>query len=431
MMDTRQIMSQTLQALLDRGADKVALWLTERTKQEFNIIYKELNLLRTVESQSLSLIVIKDQKQATTSLNQFDPDSVAHAVDEVMSAVQSSNADPAFDISPFQEPQSFTDGPMSMDTDLIVKRLTEFSESMRKDYPSVYYDAILSYNQSCNRYLNSNGVDFSITRGFYGFTTMFTAKEGKRMSSFNYTSFEAAHLDNPLLDYNFTGELMRQITQQTSTSPIPQNFEGEVILAPFVAGELLESLIGQQFGSSGLLTNSSRFPDHLEQQVLDAKLSVYNKPTDSRLAIKGFVSNDGFLGKAAPIIENGVLKHYPIGLFTANKVGKARTIGDADNIVVEAGSTPLSQMIQSIREGVLCMRASFGNPNPNGDLSAVLKNSYYIKDGAIQYPISESMMSLNLIDIFNNIVDISSETFNTGSSILPYIQVKGAAISRK
>ena len=31
-MDTRQIMSQALQALLDKGADKVALWLTEKTK---------------------------------------------------------------------------------------------------------------------------------------------------------------------------------------------------------------------------------------------------------------------------------------------------------------------------------------------------------------------------------------------------------------
>ena len=132
-MDTRQIMSQALQALLDKGADKVALWLTEKTKEEFNIVYKELNLLRSVESQNFNLIVIKDQKQATTTLNQFDPESVAKAVEEVMANVLSSNADPAFDISPYQEPQTFTDGPMEMDADLIVKRLEEFNQAMRND----------------------------------------------------------------------------------------------------------------------------------------------------------------------------------------------------------------------------------------------------------------------------------------------------------
>ena len=430
-MDTRQIMSQTMQALLDKGAGKVALWFSETTQEEFSIVYKQLNLLRTVVRQNLSLIVIKDQKQASTNLNQIDPASVAKAVEEVMAAVESSNADPAFDISPYQKPQAFSDGPLKMDTDKIVARLEEFIHAMLERYPSIAYDAVLAHNHSQQIYMNSNGVDLAVDRGYYRFNTMFTAKEGRHMSSFNYTSFETQDLDKPMLDYNFTDELMRQITQQTTTRPIPKNFTGDVIMFPFVTAELLDCLISQQFGPSGLLTNSSKFPDHLGQRVLDAKLSVYNKPADSRIAIKDYLASDGFVAKDAPIIANGVLMNYPIDLFTANKVGKTRTLGVPDNTVVEAGSTPLAAMIASISEGVLCMRASFGNPNPNGDLSSVIKNSYYIKDGAIQYPISESMMSLNLIDIFNNIVDISAETINTGMSIYPYMQVKGVAISRK
>jgi predicted Zn-dependent protease len=235
---------------------------------------------------------------------------VAKAVEEVMANVLSSNADPAFDISPYQEPQTHGRS-HAMDADLIVKRLEEFNAAMRKDYPSVYYDAILSHTRARYQFLNSNGVDFCQNWGYYGFTTMFTAKDGKQMSSFNYTSFETSELDNPLLDYNFTAELMRQITQQTLTQPIPQNFTGEVLLCPFVTGELLDSLISQQFGSSGLLTNSSRFPDHVGQRVLDARLSVYNKPSDPRLAIKDMVTSDGYVAQEGAIIENGVLKHYP------------------------------------------------------------------------------------------------------------------------
>lgn len=430
-MEKRQIMKGIITTLQERGADKIELWLSNRSKEEFNIVYKELNLLRTVESQSLSLAVIKDQKQASTSLNQFDEASIQAAIAEIMSAVESSNADPAFDISPMQPPQVFCDGPAQMDTDKLVFRLNEFTEAMKQDFPHVFFDASLSFNSATTFYLNSNGVDFEINSASYSFMTMFTAKIGRKMSSFNYTGFDVANLDQPLLEINFTREMMRQISEQTAPTAIPQNFTGDVILAPMVSAELLDTLVNQQFGSGGLLTNSSRFPDHIGKKILDAKLTAYLKPTDARLANKSFITNDGFVSQAAAIIEQGVLKHYPITLYAANKVGKPRTIGYAENLIVEAGSESLADMIRSIKEGVLCMRASFGSPNPNGDMSSVLKNSYYIKDGAIAFPISETMMSLNLVDAFNNIKEISSETMNWGTSIFPYIQIGEVAISRK
>lgn len=430
-MDKRQIMKGIIATLQERGADKIELWLSNRSKEEFNIVYKELNLLRSVESQSLSLTVIQDQKKADTRINQFDEASIQAAINELMTAVESSNADPAFDISPMQAPQVFCDGPTQMDTDKLVFRLNEFAKAMKQDFPNVFFDASLSFNSATVFYLNSNGVDFEMRSASYSFMTMFTAKIGRKMSSFNYTGFDITNLDQPLMDINFTREMMRQISEQTETSAIPRNFTGDVILAPMVSADLLDTLVNQQFGSGALLTNSSRFPDHIGKKILDAKLTVYIKPIDARLATKNFITPDGFVSQEAAIIEQGVLKHYPIILYAANKVGKPRTIGYTENLIVEAGSEALADMIKSIKEGILCMRASFGSPNPNGDMSSVLKNSYYIKDGAIAFPISETMMSLNLVDVFNNIRNISSETMNWGPSIFPYIQIGEVAISRK
>jgi len=430
-MDKRKLMADTIAALLQKGADKASIWLTTKTQDEFNIIYKELNLLRTVESQGLSVTVIKDQKQAGTRINQFDPSSVEQAINDVMAAVETSQPDPAFDISPMQPPQAFTDGPQHMDADKIAMRMNEFIQTMKQDFPCVHFDASLSFNRVQAMYMNSNGVDLAEDVNLYYFMTMFTAKIGSKMSSFNYIDFEMANLDTPLLEMNNTRELMRQIAEQTEAKVIPENFSGEVILSPTVLGGLLYTLIMQQFSSSGLLTNSSRFPDHIGQKVLDAKLTVSNLPTDNRMANKNFVNGDGFPTVTAPIIEQGVLRHYPINLFTANKIGKPRTMGPAENYVVEAGDMPLAAMIANVREGILCMRASYGQPNAFGELSAVLKNSYYIKDGKVQYPINETMMSLNLVDIFNNILAISAETFNSGSMILPYMTVGGVALSRK
>lgn len=430
-MIKREELKQLITRLQDRGAEKVTLSAWSSSEEEFNLIYKELNLLRSVEKQGLNIVVIKDQKQANTSLNQWDEAALSTALDDLMIALESSTADPAFDIAPYQEAESFFEGPKELDAGKVVLRLEEFAHSMKQDFTSLSFDATLTYEKRHEHYLNSNGVDFEVTAAAYGFNTMFTAKEGAKMSSMNYTYFALSDLDKPLMEINFTRELMRQICQQVNTSPIPVSFTGDIILSPTVASDLVYTLIQQQLGSSALITKSSRFPDHLGQKIFDEKLCVFNKPTDERLATSSFYSSDGFRASEHPVIENGVLKHYPITLYAANKTGKQRTMGPADNLVIEAGDSSLKDMIRNVKQGILCMRASFGSPNAYGDMSSVLKNSYYIENGELKYPISETMMSLNLVDAFNKIKAISRETVNFGSTIFPYLCLGDIFVSPK
>ncbi len=70
-------------------------------------------------------------------------------------------------------------------------------------------------------------------------------------------------------------------------------------------------------------------------------------------------------------------------------------------------------------------------PSANGDFSGVAKNSYYIEDGEIKYPVSEVMVSGNLTELFQNIIEISKERINFGTSIYPYIHTSGVTISGK
>ncbi len=86
-------------------------------------------------------------------------------------------------------------------------------------------------------------------------------------------------------------------------------------------------------------------------------------------------------------------------------------------------------MISGIDKGILLSRFSGGSPSDNGDFSGVAKNSYYIENGEIKYPISETMISGNIFQMLNDIKDISKETINDGSSIYPWIQFSGLTIS--
>ena len=63
------------------------------------------------------------------------------------------------------------------------------------------------------------------------------------------------------------------------------------------------------------------------------------------------------------------------------------------------------------------------------EISPVWQNSYYIENGRIQYPVSETMISGNLIEMMHNIIDISQERVNYGSGIYPWIGFSGVTIS--
>lgn len=429
-MNPRELLDSILHKLKAKGADKVSLRYDAETDEEFNIIYKELNLLRTVETNSVALGVIKDAKQASTRLNQFDAASLDRAVEEVMQAVENSNPDPAFDISPLDE-GSWTDGELEPDPDRVIRRLQEFISQVKNRFPSIQFDGGLTHQKNHSTYLNSNGAWFEHRNGAYKFNTIFTAKQGRKTSSMNYSFFAVPNLDRELLKINFTEELIRQTTEQVETKPVPANFTGDLIVSPYFANELAWTFIQSQIGSGGLLNKTSKFPDHLGQRILDEKLNILHQPEHPELCYPGRFSEDGFRLSPAPIIENGILRNYPISLYAANKTGKQRSVGPNLNLVIPAGPQSLQQLIATVKEGVLCMRASFGGANANGDFSGVLKNSYYLRDGKISHPISETMFSGNIIEMLNNVAGISSETFNLGDSILPYLQIRDLFISRK
>jgi PmbA protein len=120
-----------------------------------------------------------------------------------------------------------------------------------------------------------------------------------------------------------------------------------------------------------------------------------------------------------------------VTLYGSNKTGfpKAENMGDC--YMIEPGDMALEEMIQSTPRGVLLGRFSGGNPSQNGDFSGVAKNSFYIENGQIQYPISETMVSGNIVEMLNNIEQISKERNNDGFQCLPWIQVNGITISGK
>lgn len=431
-MRSREILSYCMDSLGNKGAAKYECVLTETKKYEMNVETMEMSLFRTTFDTKLQLTAIKANKKGSITINKTDTESIDQAVEKVFELMETSNEDPAYDIAPKQEPREFSSGGSDPDFDKMYSRLSSFLGSVKKDYPQILLiQAILDFQHSVKHFVNSNGVDYTSRKGVYNFSTWFSSKEGQKTSSFNGTGISVRELDKELLDCGSLRSVLEQSVQHLDARPFAGKFVGDIIITPECLNDFLSMYAGVFLRDNSLIAGTSRLKDKLNETVASPKLTVHSKPASQEISNGYFVTPDGFAAENVTIIDKGVLKSFLLSLYGANKTGKERSKTAGGAYVVDPGEKSFDEIIKGVDKGLLVARYSGGNPNSNGDFSGVAKNSFYIENGEIKYPVTETMIAGNLLEVFQNIKDISRERIDFGTAILPWICSTGVTISGK
>lgn len=431
-MKMKDLTRQGLDALQASGAEKAVCSVSHGEQHELTANTGKISLMRTTYEAAVGMSAIIDGRRGAASANKTTPQDLERLARETVGIAQASPPDPAYDIADRQEPQVFQRGPNAPDRDLMFSRFQEFLDTSRERYPSVIIEeAVLQFNCGTTHLVNTNGVEFSITTGLYGFSAMFTAKDGRRTSSFNGTSFSALSLDRPLIETGSVDRLLRESSEQLDPRPISDTFVGDLILTPESLAGFLRSFTGVFLRDGAIIAGTSRLKDKIGHTVAAPCLTVRDLPLAPELAINHFVTADGFLAKDQTIIDHGILKTFLLSLYGARKTGHPRSVSDGISYVVDAGAAAYGDLLRSVPRGVVLGRFSGGSPGESGDFSGVAKNSYYVEDGEVRHPLTETMISSNLIDMFQNITAVSAERIDYGSTILPWVRCRGVTISGK
>jgi PmbA protein len=425
-MDGREFAEEALVALEKRGFAKNHVRVTATERHELEAEFGRPSLLRTTHDASVTLVGIVDDKRGTISVNRLSDDVLSEAVESLWEVASGSQPDPANDIAPSQPASTFDAGPAAPDAELMYRRLTELLAHARDAYPTLTVrQSAVDFTAETDWQLNSNGVDYTSRRGRYGVQAMFSAKEGERVSSFNHTSFICTDLDAPLRDCATTDALMRQSTEQVHTRKTPAKFTGDLIITP----ECLSSFLGfllERISDAAMIAGTSLYRGKLGEAVAASGVTLRSMPRD--LPAGYFVTNDGFEARNATVLDNGVLKSYLLGLYGANKTGFDRA--DTGGCwVMDPGEHTLDELMQEVERGILITRFSGGRPNDRGDFSGIAKNSYYIENGTVQYPVTETMISGNMAELLRNIAGVTRERANFGHRVLPWVRVSGIGVS--
>lgn len=430
MMGTKELNHYALRALEQAGAEKAEAVITRTEKTEMNLENDALKLIRTTVDHHLRLTALQEQRRGSILLNKIDRPTVDSAVKDVMTVTASSAPDPAHDIAAFQPPKEFNKGEAAPDLDLMYQRFKAFTQEVAVEFPRiVLLNAHLDFTRHTTYFQNSNGVDFTINQGAYGFSVTFSAQERDSSSSFNYSGFSTLNLEDDLLNGGSLRILLAQANQGGTPQKAPGKFTGDVIITPDCLADFLHYLLAITITDGPLITGTSPFQHKLEERVASPLLTVASRPVAPEISSGYFITSDGYEAQNAVIIEDGVLKTFLLSQYGANKTGLSRAANDGGAFVVSPGHQPLTDLVKGVKKGLLLNRFSGGNPSPNGDFSGVAKNSFYLEDGAVQYPLIETMIAGNLITLFQAIVAVSQERINFGYALLPWIHAQGVTIS--
>ncbi|MEX0942561.1 MAG: metallopeptidase TldD-related protein [Pseudomonadales bacterium] len=424
----QSLAEQSLASIKRAGFEKAACRVSADELHELQAETGAINLFRTNFETDIRLIGIDEGRRASLSINKTDEAALGAAVNDLKTMAAGANPDPAYDIAEGQPREDFAAGIESPDYDAMYDRVVEFQKYAHSAYPQLNIrSAAITFSKRRTCYLNSNEVAFTSRRGQYQVSVTFSSKEGADTSSMMYTGYSSYDLETPVQDATNVDTLLRQSTEQVRTRHIPGKFVGDLIIAP----NCLMSFLGFLTARIGdaMISGTSIYEGKLGEMVASPPLSVHAMPVSDDIASGYWVTGDGYKAENSTIVEKGRLMTYLLSLYGANRMGLARAVNAGGCYVVDPGEQDYKSMIENVSEGILITRFSGGRPNDRGDFSGVAKNSYYIKDGELAYPIKETTISGNLALLLQSIEGISRERLNFGSSILPWVRATGITVS--
>ncbi len=182
------------------------------------------------------------------------------------------------------------------------------------------------------------------------------------------------------------------------------------------AADLIGSFVSAVSGGA-LYRRSSFLLDSLGSQVFAPIVSIREDPHIPRARGSAPFDNEGVATAPRDVVQNGVVRGYFLGSYSARKLGMTSTgnAGGSHNLVVAHGDDDLAALLRRMGRGLLVTEQLGHGVNPvTGDYSRGAAG-FWVEDGAIAFPVEEITIAGNLKDIYRDIVAIGRDVDRRGS----------------
>jgi PmbA protein len=292
--------------------------------------------------------------------------------------------------------------------------------------------AELSSFQGSGLYANSNGLIATQKGTRHSLNCSVIAKDAREMqTAYDYTTaLDSQDLQTP----EVLGKNAAKLALEKLNSSAVNSQKCPIIFTSKVSGALFAKLLsalsgGAQYKKSTFLLNS------LDALVLPDKISLLENPhAQKTLGAKAF-DLDGVLKRRQYFVQDGRVKSYIMGQYSANQMGLKTTAnaGGVNNIIVKHSfDESLTDLIKTMHQGLVVTEMMGQGVNGiTGDYSRGA-SGFWVENGQISHAVSNVTIAGNLKTMLLGIESIANDVdyrnnIKVGSVLIKQMTLAGKA----
>ena len=431
----RNIAQDMLDYAKQRGASAASVDVSEGFGQGVTVRHGAVETIEYNRDKGLAITVYIGQQRGNASTSDFSPQAMRDTVDAALSIARYTAKDDCSGLP---------------DADMLALDCTDMDLYHPWDLP---VDAAIALAQQCEqaaldtdqRINNSEGATVNLHEAQFvsanslGFIGGFPSSRHSLSCAVIAGQDDAMERDywyavardaKELPDVRQIGRIAAERTvrrlnaRQLKTMQVPVLFE-----APIASG-LLGSFVNAVSGGS-LYRKSSFLLDQLDKTVFATHINITDVPDIPKGLASSPFDNEGVLTRRRVIVENGVLRGYFLGSYSARKLGLRSTgnAGGSHNLILQSGALDFAGLLNTMSSGLLVTELlGQGINTVTGDYSRGAAG-FWVENGEIQYPVQEITIAGNLKDMYRNIVAVGNDVLVQGSRQCGSILVEGMTIA--
>lgn len=433
----KELSQEILKEAKRLGADQAEVGIAANKGFTVSAHGGEVETVEYHQDKIVDITVFFKQRMGSASLSDLSTKAINDAVSAACHIAKFTDRDPSAGLA--EKDQLAFEYPhlkMALPWHITVEQAIELAcqcerEALNFDKRITRAEAIeVSTSDAWHLYANSHGFigEFPHTR--HEMSCILVAKEGEDMQrDYSYTiAVDPSNLETVTTLANQAGQrtVQRLGARSVKTMKAPVIFIAEE--ARTLLGHFASAIQG------GLLYRKSSFLlDQLGQQIFPTFIHLQENPHLAYGLGSAPFDNDGIATRANMFIENGVLRNYALGVYSARKLGLESTgnAGGIHNLTVTTGTKNLPELIKTMDKGLLITELMGQGVNlTNGDYSRGA-SGFWVEKGQIQYPVQGITIAGKLQDIYRHIIEIGEDidlrgNLRTGSILIEEMTIAGA-----
>lgn len=289
--------------------------------------------------------------------------------------------------------------------------------------------ASVGTSNSLRAYGNSHGLLVAYPQSRHGLSCALIATDGEAMErgGWAYSHRVAQQLPEPASIGKIAAE---RAARKLGSQSVPTG-DYPVMFAAEIAGGLLGHFMAAISGGN-LYRHSSFLEGCLDQALFPNWMMIHEVPQLLQGASSAPIDGDGLQTYNKAFVEQGVLKRYVLGQYSARKLGLSSTANAGGVRNVRCTSThAYSDLLRTLGTGLLVTDVMGQGVNIVTGHYSRGAAGFWVEGGVIQHPVSEVTVAGNLKDMYRDVIGVGDDVDARGNIQVGSILLQSMTLAGK